>query len=141
MKSLQAILGTRHNQVGFPIGNGTLEENVQHILLVHNSLCTRDSDNADIIVPVLEPVLAVQFMLFQHYSNQLLPLILPCCLVSYLLPPPASEDSSQTNYTKAQLYDDYVFLREMLREDFPYQCGTELEVTLYRFVYYQILSV
>ena len=130
MRSLQAILASRHNQVGYPFGNGTLEENVDHMLLVHNSLCSRDTDNKDVILPVLEPVLAVQFMQFQHYSNQLLPLILPCCLVSYLLQSSTNEDGSQTNFAKAQLYEDYSFLREMLREDFPYQTGTEPEVKL-----------
>lgn len=143
VKGFQLILSARGLSFGFPLVNESLEQNVLYLLTtVHINLVTfapvdqrvwfnlDNQDNNEVIT----------CMQFQHYSNQLVYLIVPFCLAALItskphhaLPPssnktpvphePMDDVGISPNHEQTQ---EYITLRQLLSEDFVSQRGVEL---------------
>jgi len=146
VKSIQDLLLLRKSTLGFPLNGKGLDVNVQYILRVHSALVTVQSDNKSLGVVVnFLPGDTVQHMVFQHYANQCLAILLPFCLYCLCnneerMPLKSAISFQEANLVaeklKAQItvtdnvIEEYTFMRQLLREDFVYVAGTERQVII-----------
>ena len=141
LESFQAILVSRNSKFGFPLNGDGLEANVQYILRVHSALVTVQSQSNTLVILVnFQPGDTVQHMVFQHYANQFLAIVLPFSLSSLLYEAQVkserclSNDASPLTWSQIQvtneMVEEYTFLKQLLQEDFIYHRGFESQVNI-----------
>jgi len=106
--------------------NHSLEENVFFILDVHSSFILFPHPKVKNQINFrIGPDDAIEMMKLQHYSNQILQLLIPFSILSLL-----SEKSNDSEICLTPtVVQNYVFLRQLFSDDFVYPRNSEVEVS------------
>lgn len=131
----QKILAARGLSFGYALRNESLERNILYLLTnVHITLVTYAQVDQRIWFNVdsLENEV-VTYMQFQHYSNQLVYLLIPFCLASLITSSSScSKDMNMNSFENLSIspnqghIQQYTYLRQLFAEDFVCQQGVEL---------------
>lgn len=122
------LLTARGLTFGYPLPNETLQRNVLYLLSVHSSLVTfvevdqRIWFNLDLD----EVIVSMQL---QHYSNQLVYLIVPFSLMAIITTMCSITEDKNGNATESlsqSNIQEYIYLRQLFSEEFICQRGVEL---------------
>lgn len=139
IKGFQKLLAARGLSFGFPLSNESLEKNVVYLLTkVHINLVTLAPVDQRVWfnVDVQGENEVISYMQFQHYSNQLVYLMVPFCLSSLITSSSVTRNKEMTDVSNAfedlaisptqQDIQEYTYMRQLFSEEFVCLRGVEL---------------